>query len=290
MRVIKKLNNNVALARDDDGNDAVIFGRGVGFPRMPYDLDSSHALDRVFYNISRMSIEQVSMIPEDVMAVCVEAVDSLSGDITGPLNPNLPFTLADHIAFAVKRVEQGIEFSLDLAYDIENLYPSESAAAKRILTLIESRIDAQLPESEAASITMHIVNAQLARNDMRDALLMTQAISDVATIIEAQLGIALDAGTFTHYRFVTHLRYLIERLLKGSVLESNNSLIFEQFKEANPRAFACASDIGDFFSSSFGWACSDEEILYLMLHINRVLAGSDTETTDETPAAITAEN
>lgn len=290
MRVTKKLNNNVALARDADGNDAVIFGKGVGFPRMPYDLDGLSAVDRVFYNISRVSVEQASTIPEDVMAACVEAVDDLASHLTGPLNPNLPFTLADHVAFAVKRLEQGIEFSSDLAYDIENLYPAEFKGSQRVLALIKSRIDTRLPESEATSITMHLVNAQLARNDMQDALLMTQAISDVTEIVEKGLGIMLNAGTFTHFRFVTHLRYLIERLLKGSVLESNNSLFFQQFRDAYPEPFKCASDISGYFSTTFGWQCSDEEILYLMLHINRVLADSGEEPAGESREKIAADD
>lgn len=35
MRVTKKVNNNVALALDEAGNEVVIFGRGVGFPPCP---------------------------------------------------------------------------------------------------------------------------------------------------------------------------------------------------------------------------------------------------------------
>ena len=38
MKIIKKINNNVALAQDQSGNELIVFGRGVGFPPVPYEL------------------------------------------------------------------------------------------------------------------------------------------------------------------------------------------------------------------------------------------------------------
>lgn len=38
MEVYKKINNNVALARDAKGRELVVFGKGIGFASMPYEL------------------------------------------------------------------------------------------------------------------------------------------------------------------------------------------------------------------------------------------------------------
>lgn len=32
MQIFKKINNNVALARDAKGRELVVFGKGIGFP------------------------------------------------------------------------------------------------------------------------------------------------------------------------------------------------------------------------------------------------------------------
>ena len=40
MQICKKINNNVALARDAKGRELVVFGKGIGFPAMPYELTS----------------------------------------------------------------------------------------------------------------------------------------------------------------------------------------------------------------------------------------------------------
>lgn len=33
MWILKKINNNCALARDDDGQDLVVFGKGIAYRR-----------------------------------------------------------------------------------------------------------------------------------------------------------------------------------------------------------------------------------------------------------------
>ena len=38
MKIVKRINHNAALAIDDNGNELVILGKGVGFPKTPYEL------------------------------------------------------------------------------------------------------------------------------------------------------------------------------------------------------------------------------------------------------------
>ena len=38
MKIIRQINNNAALALDGNGKELVVLGRGVGFPKMPYEL------------------------------------------------------------------------------------------------------------------------------------------------------------------------------------------------------------------------------------------------------------
>ena len=51
MRIIKKINNNVAVGLDSNGNEIVVFGKGIGFPEMPYELKELSKIDRTYYNI-----------------------------------------------------------------------------------------------------------------------------------------------------------------------------------------------------------------------------------------------
>lgn len=46
MELFKKINNNVALARDAKGREMVVFGKGIGFPAMPYELTDLSLVQR----------------------------------------------------------------------------------------------------------------------------------------------------------------------------------------------------------------------------------------------------
>ena len=52
MEVYKKINNNVALARDAKGRELVVFGKGIGFVSMPYELTDLSRIQRTFYDVN----------------------------------------------------------------------------------------------------------------------------------------------------------------------------------------------------------------------------------------------
>ena len=52
MKIIRQINNNAALALDGNGKELVVLGRGVGFPKMPYELTDLSRIERTFYDVS----------------------------------------------------------------------------------------------------------------------------------------------------------------------------------------------------------------------------------------------
>ncbi|MBA1393021.1 hypothetical protein EQ500_03915, partial [Lactobacillus sp. XV13L] len=38
MQVIKKINNNAAICLDQNQDELIAFGKGIGFPKTPYEL------------------------------------------------------------------------------------------------------------------------------------------------------------------------------------------------------------------------------------------------------------
>ena len=72
MKIIKKINNNVALAQDARGNDLVVFGKGVGFPPMPCELKDLSNVQRTFYDVSQRYIDLLQDLPEGLLhRVCI---------------------------------------------------------------------------------------------------------------------------------------------------------------------------------------------------------------------------
>jgi beta-glucoside operon transcriptional antiterminator len=51
MRAIKKINNNVVICVDGSGKELIAFGKGVGFPSMPYEIKDLSLISMTFYRV-----------------------------------------------------------------------------------------------------------------------------------------------------------------------------------------------------------------------------------------------
>ena len=56
MKVIKKINNNVALCVDNNKKELIAFGKGIGFPDMPYEIKDLSAISMTFYRMDQSFI------------------------------------------------------------------------------------------------------------------------------------------------------------------------------------------------------------------------------------------
>ena len=50
MKVIRNINNNVAVCLDDNNHEVIAFGKGIGFQKAPYEIALSQ-IDRTYYNL-----------------------------------------------------------------------------------------------------------------------------------------------------------------------------------------------------------------------------------------------
>lgn len=109
MKIIRQINNNAALALDGNGKELVVLGRGVGFPKMPYELTDLSRIERTFYDVSPKYFGMAADLPRPLVLACAEIMERAEIELDCALNPNLPFTLADHLNFAAERLSKGIE-------------------------------------------------------------------------------------------------------------------------------------------------------------------------------------
>lgn len=273
MRVIKKLNNNTVLCIDGKGRQLVAVGTGIGFASIPYELTDMSKVQRTFYNISPQYLAMLESIPPDVIEFTSGIVDLARQTLSYPLSPNLLLTLADHIAFALERRKKGIYIPMPLANDLEMIYPMEMKLAKRTLHRIWSTFRVRLPENEASGICMGFVNARIYEEnniDCQDAADEQTMIDTITHIIEQEMGLSIQRDTFNYARYISHLRYLLRRLQTGEGIETINRDIIQSTREEYKDTAACVDRIADYLKDQWFYTVSDEEKLYLMLHVNRV--------------------
>ena len=76
MEVYKKINNNVALARDAKGRELVVFGKGIGFASMPYELTDLSRIQRTFYDVNEKYLALLRDVPEAVFLAADDIADT----------------------------------------------------------------------------------------------------------------------------------------------------------------------------------------------------------------------
>lgn len=277
MLILKKINNNVALASSDAGEEIVVFGKGVGFHEMPYELEDESVIQRVFRDVDEKCIGGFANIADDVLLVASDIVAMADKALDCALAGNLVVCLADHLQYALERTGDGIAIENPLSHEVAFVYPREVELGRRGIELVSERMGVNLPESEITSIALHLVNAEVdgmgSSQDMDLVMKSTVILERATQVIEGQLGQQLDRTSYAYVRFVAHLRFLIRRLMRGGCKETENSGLFRQAARDFPDAYRCAAGVNEYLKRDYNWSCSDEEMLYLMMHVNRLRQG-----------------
>lgn len=274
MLILKKINNNVALASSDAGEEIVVFGKGVGFHEMPYELEDESVIQRVFRDVDEKCIGGFANIADDVLLVASDIVAMADKALDCALAGNLVVCLADHLQYVLERTGDGIAIENPLSHEVAFVYPREVELGRRGIELVSERTGVNLPESEITSIALHLVNAEVdgmgSSQDMDLVMKSTVILERATQVVEGQLGQQLDRTSYAYVRFVAHLRFLIRRLMRGGCKETENSGLFRQAARDFPDAYRCAAGINEYLKRDYNWSCSDEEMLYLMMHVNRL--------------------
>lgn len=214
---------------------------------MPYELTDLSRIERTFYDVNPKYFGMAADLPRPLVLACAEITERAEIELDCALNPNLPFTLADHLNFAAERLRKGIEISTPLAYDVRHLYPKETELAKQARELLAREAGLKLPDSEVVNIALHLINAEAEAGDMHSMMMTLKALSDVDGIVEKQLDITLNKESFSYSRFSMHLRYLIQRLASGRQVEERISGMLAQMRREYPQVYQCARAIADYF-------------------------------------------
>lgn len=273
MQVIKKLNNNFAICMDKEGKELIAYGKGIGFPKVPYELTDLNQIDRTFYDIDDKYLDLLQELPEKVLDFAAKLVDIAHNELQYELNPNLVMTLADHIHFCIQRARKKIVAQMPLISEIEQSFPKEAKIGKYAVRQMERRFAVQLNENEASGIAISFANARNSAEKKADTSIQKwfhEALEDTISIVEDTVGILIERESFNFARYSSHLMYLLKRIDSNQTLDTDNGIMYQSIREEFPEIAECIDKIEVYFEKRFDIQLSKEEKMYLMLHINRI--------------------
>ena len=68
-----------------------------------------------------------------------------------------------------------------------------------------------------------------------------------------------------------NLRYYLKRIKEKTQFMDDNVIIIKAMKEVNPQVYECAYMIANFIDEELDSKSTEDEMLYLMMHINRII-------------------
>lgn len=269
----KVINNNIISAYEKSGAEVIVMGRGIGFKKKQGEMVPADQISKIFRIKSRTLTEQfkelLANMPLERVRISDEIISHAKDHLKLKLNQSIYVTLTDHINFAIERVSQGIEPQNALLWEIKRFYPQEFQLGIYALELIQDRLDILLPEDEAGFIALHFVNAEYG-TDIRDAVKFPDQMQAIVDIVERDLGILLDESSLHYERFMTHIKFLIQRIYRKELLSSEDRELSLLMQRKYPREYQCSLKVAEYIMQATGSRLSEEEIMYLSVHIRRV--------------------
>lgn len=274
MIINKVLNNNVVTIISEKGEESVVMGRGLAFQKKKGDEIDESKIEKIFVlenkSINEKLLTLVNDIPAKYLEIAEDIIKYAENKLSTKLNENIYLTLTDHISFAISRAEKNLEIKNAMLWDIKRLHKDEFDVGIHALRVIKENLNVELPEDEAASIAMHILNGELDQ-EMPEIVDMIKLIEEILKMVKYHFNIDFDEGSINYYRFVTHLKFFTQRLSSGRYYEDNDNDLFDMIKLKYPKSYECTKRIEGFVKQKYNTQLTKEEMLYLIIHTARVV-------------------
>ncbi len=279
MKIAKIMNNNVVSALDEGNREIIVLGKEIGFQKHNGDLIDEVKVEKIFRlsKPARSKFEKlVEEIPYEYVSYTDEIVREATETLGMELNKNIYITLTDHLHFAIERYRRNITFQNALLWEIKRFYSREYEVGLKAVELLKEREGVALSVDEAAFIALHIVNAEMDVNLSR-TLSVPGMIKDLLNIVRYTFHVDLDEESLSYERFVTHLKFFIQRTLKRQCYPTEELELYELYRKKAPKSYECAKKIKKYMEEKTDTEVTDEEMMYLTVHISRVIKETGAE-------------
>lgn len=278
MKVIKAINNNNLCVLDEHGKEQIVSGKGIGFGKKYGDEVDESLIQKTYlitdHEYQKKMIALLQEIPEEYVAFTSDIVKFINAAYSENLKESLLVTLSDHIAFAIERKKNGIEFTNPLLDSISECFPKELRLGEYCVEQIDKKLGVKMSKDEAGFIAMHIINARL---DIKigDVYDITKMINGCIEISEYYYRNTFDKNNPCYERFTAHLKYLAGRLFENKPLPevlSKDSAFTAMIHKTCNKHYKCALCIQEYILKTYKKNISEDELLTLTIHLKKVSA------------------
>lgn len=274
MVINKILNNNMVISQNQQGKETILKGKGIGFKKKPGDLVDTELIERIFVPGDKKEAQHyqqlLSTIPQEYWDLSEQIVAYAHDTCDITVSENIILSLCDHMAGAVERYKNHMVLKNPMLWDIKRLYPKEFQVGKHGIKLIDKCLHVEMEEDEAAFFAYHFVYSQLSGSGIKDLEALTHLIDEILHIVESSFHMKLDTASWEYQRFLTHLKFFVQRILMNNQHGDKEDGLFGIIRDRYPESYVCSGAIANYIRVHNHYELNHEEMLYLMIHIEKV--------------------
>ncbi|WP_449537943.1 BglG family transcription antiterminator [Ferdinandcohnia sp. Marseille-Q9671] len=274
-KVKKILNTSVVLVENEDKQEFILLGKGIGFGQKVGNIIEEHKADQTFMPIENTKAKEFLGLLGSIQPVYIEITQKIVNEAEARLNTKLNsgifFTLMDHLSFAVERCKKNINITNRVFWEIKSYYPDEFKVGMFAVELMNQEFNIELPKEEAANVAFHLINAQGGGKETKDGMKHAKMIGSIVNLIRYSLNINMDKENIHYSRFITHVKFFVERFFEDKMLDQDD-ILFEQIANLYPDAMDGAFKVKEYIKQVYGKSIPNDEITYLAVHIHRLVS------------------
>ncbi|MGG3573596.1 transcription antiterminator [Bacillus gobiensis] len=270
--VEKVLNNNVLIGNHEEHGEVVLIGKGIGFGKKRLDPIDYGTYEKLFVlknnNEQKQFKKLLTYVDEKTIDLANDVIYQIANKSGHSLNEHIHIALTDHIAFAIKRFQEGFDMKNPFLLETESLYPKEYVLAKEAVEMINERAGIELPEGEIGFIALHIHSA-LTDRPLSEVNQHSQLIGKMVQVIEDSFQMKVNRESVNYLRMIRHIRFTIDRIKRDEPIEEPEKLML-LLKNEYPLCYNTAWKLIKILQQSLKKHVHEAEAVYLTLHLYRL--------------------
>lgn len=269
-KVLKVFNNNVVLAKQDN-EEKILIKKGIGYGKNEGAvIEKDTDFDKVFViensELSSKFNQLVTKLDDSIVGICEEIIAMIESEMGEPLDEGIHVRLTDHIAFTIQRIKNNDIILNPFTVEIGTLYPREMEIAYEAIKMLERNKDLHIPEDEAGFIALHIHSARN-RGRLSNSIKYAYLCNALVDFVEGETGIKIERKSIDYARFVSHIRFALERIIKNIPIKND---LLPSIKRTYKESYGTAKKAVKIIEDELDMKVPDNEKGYLAMHIERL--------------------
>jgi len=267
--VVKVFNNNILLV-EDKGVETILFDKGIGFGKKFGEvLEAGMVVEKLFRieneENQRNMKEIIGRVDDEFFALCEESIAEISEDLGEELNESIHIGLIDHLHLAIKRIRENEEIQNPFLVEIKTLYRVEFKLAVKLAEKINESANIKIPDGEIGFIALHIHSARNS-GKLSNTIKYSFLSNSIVGLVEERLDIKIDRESLDYARFLTHIRFAVERIITDNPIKND---LIKIIKKEYKISYKIAEEASEILEKGLDKKVTKDEIAYLAMHVER---------------------